>query len=81
MKVKAICNLLYNGEWKRGGDQFEVSKGDYDAIKDFVVAKEQVKPDSKPEETEDFVSDVFPPEVEKQEPPKRGRRKKTQTQE
>lgn len=32
-----------------------------------------------PDEKKDFVSEVFPPEEEKTEQPKRGRKKKTET--
>lgn len=66
MKVVAKHWLNYNGVWYKGGDEFEVD--DFETVKEYA----DMKRDS-------FVSEVFPPEKESTEQPKRGRKKKTET--
>lgn len=59
--MKAIAKhwLNYNGVWHAGGEEFEVEN--FEDVKEYADMK-----------TDEFVSDVFPPET-----PKRGRKKKT----
>ena len=63
MKVKAKHWLNYNGVWHKGGETFEVDN--VDEVKDYVVADSE------------YVSEIFPPDKDEAEQPKRrGRPKK-----
>lgn len=72
MKVKAKNNIKYNGKWVNSGDMFDVAEKDLESIAEYVD-------DLTNKSNGEFVSEIFPSteDVEK-EPPKRGRRKKSE---
>ena len=64
MRVKAKCWVNYNGVWHKGGEIFNVESEE--EVKGLVVV------------SDDFVSDIFPPEETVEEPKRRGRPRKTE---
>lgn len=71
MKVKAKNNIKYNGKWVNSGDMFDVAEKDLESIAEYVD-------DLTNKSNGEFVSEIFPStEYVAKEPPKRGRRKKS----